>query len=66
MSVSDCPGELQDSNGRFSDVVALDIIVVTLDRDCGLTAIGDIIATGEIVVTGQVNPNENQGIRDVV
>ena len=66
VSVSDCAGELQDPNGRLGDFVAVSFIVVALDKEGGLTAIGDIIATGKIVVTGQVNPHENQGIRYVV
>ena len=66
VSVPDCAGKLEDPNGRFGDFVALNFIVVALDKDGGLTAIGDVIAAGKIVVTGQINPNENQGIRDVV
>ena len=46
--------------------VVRDLIVVTLDKDGRLTAIGDVIATRKIVVTGQINPNENQGIRNVI
>ena len=46
VSVSDCAGELQNSNGRFGDFVALSFIVVALDKDGGMTAIGDIISAG--------------------
>src|SRR6267154_666514 len=66
MSVSDCAGKLQNSDRRFGDFVALNFIVVALDKDGSLTAIADVIATGETVVTCQINANENQGIRDVV
>ena len=66
MSVPYCARELQDPNRRLGDVVALDLIVVALDKDAGLTAVGDVISTCKIVVTGQINPNKNQGIRDVV
>lgn len=66
VSVSNCAGELQDSNERFRDVVALNTIIVAFDKDGGLTAVGDLIAAGNIAVTGQINPDENQGISDVV
>jgi hypothetical protein len=66
VSVPYCARELQDPNRRLGDVVALDLIVVALDKDAGLTAVGDVISTCKIVVTGQINPNKNQGIRDVV
>jgi hypothetical protein len=46
VSVSDCAGEFQNSNGRFGDVVALNSIIVAFDKDSGLPAIGDVIATG--------------------
>lgn len=66
MSVSDRAEDLQNSNGRFGDVVALNLIVVALDKGGGLTAIGDVIAAGEVVVTGQINPHKNRGIRNIV
>ncbi len=59
MSISDCAGELQYPNGRFGDVVALNFIIVALDKEGGLTAIGDIIVTGKIVVTGQIPTRTN-------
>jgi hypothetical protein len=66
VSVSNCAGELENSNGRFGDVVAQNLILVALDKDGSLTAIGNVIAAGKVVVTGQINPNENQGIGDIV
>ncbi len=44
--VSDGAGELQDSHGSFDDFVALNFIVVALDKDGGLPAVADVIATG--------------------
>jgi hypothetical protein len=33
MSVSDCARELQYPNGRFCDVVVLNLIVIALDQE---------------------------------
>ena len=49
---------------RFGDVIALNSIVVALEENANLTAIGNVIATGKTAVTGQINPNENQRIGD--
>ena len=42
-NVSYSTGELQNSNGCFCDLVTLNDIAVPLDKDAGLTAVGDII-----------------------
>ena len=58
MSVPDRAEQLQDSNGCFGDDVVLGIVVVALHKDGSLAAIGDTIARGNIVVTGQVDPTQ--------
>ena len=66
LTVSDRASEFLDSNGRFGNVVAQNNIVVGIDEDRSLTTIGDAVSNGKTVVASQINPNEDQGIRDVI